>query len=107
MLTPIQVGGLKPVLIFVDEVSSLNVFSYQGVPGHPHRVTFGKNKFHLPSGLPLCTVVQVILQDLWILLGILYYYTRHNYITIQDTIISKEAERWPDVFGKIINKNEK
>ena len=34
------------------------------VTGHPHGMTFGNVKFHLPIGLPLCVAVQVILQDL-------------------------------------------
>ena len=34
------------------------------VPGHPHRMTFGNIKFHLPIGLPMGKAVQVILQNL-------------------------------------------
>ena len=34
------------------------------VPGHPHGMTFGNIKFHLPIGLPLGKAVQVILQNL-------------------------------------------
>ena len=34
------------------------------VLGHPHGMTFGNIKFHLPSGLPLDKAVQVILQNL-------------------------------------------
>ena len=32
------------------------------VPGHPHGMTFGNIKFHLPIGLPLGKAVQVILR---------------------------------------------
>ena len=52
------------------------------VPGHPHRMTFGNIKFHLPIGLPLGKDVQVILQNLAI---------RVFYIPLKHTIIRKEA----------------
>ena len=32
------------------------------VPGHPHGMTFGNIKFHLPIGLPLGKAVQAILK---------------------------------------------
>ena len=54
------------------------------VPGHPHGMTFGNIKFHLPIGLPLGKVVQVILQNLAI---------NGDFSPIQHTIISKEANR--------------
>ena len=55
------------------------------VPGHPHGMTFGNIKFHLPIGLPLGKAVQVILQNLAINGGF--------YIPIKHTFISKEANR--------------
>ena len=54
------------------------------VPGHPHGMTFGNIKFHLPIGLPLGNAVQVILQNLAINGGF--------YIPIKHTIIIKEAK---------------
>ena len=51
------------------------------MPGHPHRMTFGNFKFHLPIGLPLGKAVQVILQNLAI--------NGCFYIPIKYTIISK------------------
>ena len=71
---------------------------FRKVPGNPHWMTFGNVKFHLLIGLPLCEAVQVILQDLVINGGF--------YIPIQSTIISKETNRWPNIFREIIYKNE-
>ena len=62
-------------------------------------MTFGNVKFHLPIGLTLYKAVHVILQDLAIHRGF--------YIPIQHTIISKKANRWPGIFGKIIDKDQK
>ena len=64
------------------------------LPGHPDCVTFGNIKFHLPIGLQLCKVISNQLE-------ISYSFT------CQHTLISKEADRLPDIFRKIINKNEK
>ena len=69
------------------------------VPGHPHGMSFGNIKLHLPIGLPLGKAVQVILQNLAI--------NREFNIPIQHIIISKEANRCPDIIRKIINEDEK
>ena len=62
-------------------------------------MTFGNIKFHLPIGLLLGKAVQVILQNLAINGGF--------YIPIKHTIISKEANRCPDIIRKIDNEDEK
>ena len=62
-------------------------------------MTFGNVKFHLPNGLPLCKAVQVILQDLAVNGGF--------YTPLQNTIISKEMNRLPNIFREIIYKIEK
>ena len=64
------------------------------VPGHPHGMTFGNIKFHLPIGLPLDKAVQVILQNLAIIGGF--------NISIKHTIISKEANRFIGIFKATI-----
>ena len=69
------------------------------VPDHPHRMAFGRIKFHLPIGLPLNKAVPFILQHLAIHGGF--------YIAIKHTIIHKEVNRLPHVIQKIINENEK
>ena len=71
----------------------------QGGLGHPHGMPFGNIKFHLPIGLLLGKAVQAILQNLEI--------NGEFYIPIKHTIISKEANSWPDIIRKIINEDEK
>ena len=55
------------------------------VPVHPHRMTFGNIKVHLPIGLPPGRAVQVILQILAINGGF--------YIPIKHTIICKLRDK--------------
>ena len=62
-------------------------------------MTYDTVGFHLPIGLSMCEAVQVILDDLAILGG--------YYIPIQHTNISKKVNRIPNIFEKIINKDQK
>ena len=70
------------------------------VPGHPHQITFGNIKFHMPVGLPLSNVVQQVILQILVIYGGFYNSIKH-------TIIRKEANRWPDIIRKIINEYEK